>query len=329
VFFFQATKIFNFVMMHLDTYINDLLYRYECVIIPEFGAFLAQTVSASLNIKNQTFYPPKKVISFNEQLQNNDGLLVGYIADVERISFEQALKKVKKETKQFELLLNKGESITLTNIGVINFNSENNISFEPAESVNFLTASFGLAPATSPSIQRTKQEKKVETIANTASTTTISVLNKKTTYQIYKKYAAIIIVALGIIGYLASDYQLNQIEKQNQIAQETANKEIDAKINKATFIIDNPLPSITLTVTKQNGDFHIVAGAFRIKENCDKKLEQLQKLGYNARKIGANKYGLHQVVYSSYNSRTEAQKELYKIRESHNQNAWLLVQKLK
>ena len=157
----------------------------------------------------------------------------------------------------------------------------------------------------------------------------ISVLNKKTTYQIYKKYAAIIIVALGIIGYLASDYQLNQIEKQNQIAQETANKEIDAKINKATFIIDNPLPSITLTVTKQNGDFHIVAGAFRIKENCDKKLEQLQKLGYNARKIGANKYGLHQVVYSSYNSRTEAQKELYKIRESHNQNAWLLVQKLK
>jgi len=297
------------------------------VIVPEFGAFLAQTVSARLNIKNQVFYPPKKVVSFNEQLQNNDGLLVSYIADVEHISFEHALKKVKKETEQFKLMLTKGESITLTNIGVVSFNSEEKISFEPAESVNFLTASFGLAPTIFSSIQRIKNEEKVNTTVKTVST--IPVLNKRIAYQTYKKYAAIFIITIGISGYLASDYQLSKIEKQNQIAQEEANKEIDAKINKATFIIDNPLPAITLNVTKQNGDFHIVAGAFRIKENCDIKLKQLQGLGYNARKIGANKYGLHQVVYSSYNSRSEAQKELYKIRESHNQNAWLLVQKLK
>ena len=313
--------------MHLDTYISDLLYRYECVIIPEFGAFLAQTVSASLNIKNQTFYPPKKVISFNEQLQNNDGLLVSYIADVEHISFEQALKKVKKETEQFEALLTKGESITLTNIGIISFNSEEKISFEPAKSVNFLTASFGLARTVSNSIKRVEPDTNVGPIIKPAPATPF--IKKRTAYQTVMKYAALIILAIGIIGYITSDYQLNQIDKQNQLAQEEANKEIDAKINKATFIIDNPLPSITLNVTKQNGDFHIVAGAFRIKENCNTKLKQLQKLGYNARKIGMNKYGLHQVVYSSYNSRSEAQKALYKIRESHNENAWLLVQKLK
>ena len=31
-----------FVFMQLATYISDLLYRYECVIIPGFGAFLTQ-----------------------------------------------------------------------------------------------------------------------------------------------------------------------------------------------------------------------------------------------------------------------------------------------
>jgi len=113
------------------------------------------------------------------------------------------------------------------------------------------------------------------------------------------------------------------------MAQEEANKEIDSKIQEATFIIDNPLPSITLNVTKQSGNFHVVAGAFRVEENCDKKLKELRELGYNARKIGANKYGLHQVVYSSYESRSEAQKELYSIRRNHNRDAWLLVQKLK
>ncbi|MEC8884654.1 MAG: SPOR domain-containing protein, partial [Bacteroidota bacterium] len=32
--------------MHFSNYISDLLYRYECVIVPGFGAFLAHRVSA-------------------------------------------------------------------------------------------------------------------------------------------------------------------------------------------------------------------------------------------------------------------------------------------
>jgi len=51
--------------MTIATYISDLLYRYECVILPGFGAFLSQKVSAEFNEKEQNFYPPKKQISFN------------------------------------------------------------------------------------------------------------------------------------------------------------------------------------------------------------------------------------------------------------------------
>ena len=67
--------------MQLETYISDLLYRYECVVIPDFGAFLTQPVSARIDESNFTFYPPKKELSFNEQLKNNDGLLAKYIAN--------------------------------------------------------------------------------------------------------------------------------------------------------------------------------------------------------------------------------------------------------
>ena len=94
-FLFQSQiKIFNFVFMQFDTYISDLLYRYECVIIPDFGAFLTNSVSAQIHESTHTFYPPKKVISFNEQLKNNDGLLANYIASIEKIPFETASKKV-------------------------------------------------------------------------------------------------------------------------------------------------------------------------------------------------------------------------------------------
>ena len=73
--------------MQLETYISDLLYRYECVTVPEFGAFLTQRVPAVINDATNAFYPPKKNLSFNEQIQKNDGLLARYIADVEKIPF--------------------------------------------------------------------------------------------------------------------------------------------------------------------------------------------------------------------------------------------------
>ena len=46
--------------MQLETYISDLLYRYECVTIPEFGAFLTQRASATIDDATNTFYPQKK-----------------------------------------------------------------------------------------------------------------------------------------------------------------------------------------------------------------------------------------------------------------------------
>ncbi len=123
---------------------------------------------------------------------------------------------------------------------------------------------------------------------------------------------------------IATNY-FNEIDAHNQISYNLAEKEIGNKIQKATFIIDNPLPVIKLKLEKQYGDFHIVAGSFRFNENSYTKLNQLKSLGYlDARKIGKNNYGLHQVAYASYNTRQEAKVALNKIREDHNINAWLL-----
>ncbi|TJY34728.1 HU domain-containing protein [Pontimicrobium aquaticum] len=311
--------------MQLETYISDLLYRYECVIIPDFGAFLTQPVSAKVDASNNTFFPPKKELSFNEQLKNNDGLLAKYIADVEKTPYEVAVKKIAKKTKSLKSYLAQGETLTFKNIGDITLNNEGKITFEPSYHLNYLTDAFGLAKFVSPDVTREVYKEQVEAIEKA---TPIAITQEKRKSRNFLKYAAIAVVALTLGGFAASNYYLNQIETHNQLAQEEATQQLENKIQEATFIIDNPLPSVTLNVDKQSGNFHIVAGAFRIEENCDKKLKQLHEQGFKARKIGANKYGLHQVVYSSYNTRAEAQRELYKIKKTHNPDAWLLAQKL-
>ncbi len=308
--------------MQLEPYISDLLYRYECVTVPQFGSFLTRRTSATIHETTHAFYPPKKVLSFNEQIQENDGLLARYIADVEKIPYEEACKKIKKRVKYLKSYLVEGETIAFENIGSLSLNNEGKMLFEPSYSFNYLTDAFGLSQFTSPEVTRETYKETVEAIEKVVP---IAVSPKRRQSRGYLKYAAVGLIALTIGGFAASNYYVNQIETHNQLAQEEANTQLETKIQEATFVINNPLPAVTLNVKKQYGNYHIIAGAFRLEENSDKKVNQLKELGYAARKIGTNKYGLHEVVYASYEDRLEALQALRDVKKTHNSDAWLLV----
>ncbi|SHG78837.1 HU domain-containing protein [Winogradskyella jejuensis] len=310
--------------MQLETYISDLLYRYDCVTVPEFGAFLTNRVSAKIHESTHTFYPPKKVLSFNEQLQNNDGLLANYIAEVEKIPYQVAVEKVAKQVKSIKSYLVEGETISFQNIGDLLLNTEGSVVFNPSYHINYLTDAFGLSHFNSTNIVRETYKQEAVAIEEKAP---IALTPEKRSNN-WLKYAAAAVIVLGLSGLGAGKYYNDSINQHNQIAEQEAKTEIDNKIQEATFFISNPLPAATFSVEKQTGNYHIVAGAFRIEANSDKKVEQLKALGYKARKIGANRYGLHEVVYSSYETRTEAQREMYNIRKTHNKDAWLLVKNL-
>jgi len=311
--------------MQLETYISDLLYRYDCVVIPDFGAFLTNRVSAQIHETTNAFYPPRKEVSFNEQLQNNDGLLANYISEVEKIPYAVATEKIAKKVKKIKAYLVEGETIALHQIGDLKLNLDGKISFEPSEHINYLTSAFGLSQFTSKNIIRENHKEIVETLEEKSP---IALSPERRNKRPYLKYAAIALLALTLTGLGGSKLYIDQIEAQNQLAQEEAKEQIDTKVQQATFVIENPLPPATLNVEKQSGNYHIVAGAFRVEANSEKKVKQLRNQGFKARKIGVNRYGLHEVVYSSYSDRIEALEALRKIKRTHNREAWLLVKAL-
>ncbi|MDG2172486.1 MAG: SPOR domain-containing protein [Flavobacteriaceae bacterium] len=290
--------------MKFDNYIKDLLYRYECVILPNLGAFVARNTHSIIDESSNIIYPPSKIISFNAGIKENDGLLANHIAMCEDISHEKAIEKINKKIIVYKKNLNQGKELKFKNVGSLSLKDGSYI-FIPSNKVNFLNSSFGLTGFSTSKINR----------ANA---------NKNYNVNSYVKYAAILVIALFVGSFIANNY-LDEINQANMISYKTAEKEIENKIQKATFIIDNPLPAIKLRLKKQYGDFHIVAGSFRVKENSYTKLEQLKTIGYlDARKIGKNNYGLYQVAYGSYDTRAEAYNALSRIRSEHNINAWLL-----
>jgi len=310
--------------MQLATYINDLLYRYECVIIPGFGALLTQYHSAKINSKSHTFYPPRKTVSFNRQLQTNDGLLANYVASVENCSYESALQKIRNFTGKLSLQLSEKELVLLKNIGEFHLNEENSVQFTPSSKQNFNTAVFGMTSFVSPKVAREVYKETVEALEEK----TPIYITPERRARPYLKYAVVALVALSITGLGGMKLYEAGVKKHNFAAKQKADALVENQIQEATFVIENPLPALNLTFKKQTGKYHVVAGAFRIEGNAEKKMNQLREKGFTPTNLGENKYGLHLVAYSSHESRLEANQSLRDVKNSQNRSAWLLIKEM-
>ena len=306
--------------MQLNQYISELLYRYECVVVPGLGAFLTHKVSAEIDAQAQVFSPPKKRLSFNEQLQQNDGVLTNHIATSEEVSYENALAKIAKQVTEIQHRLKQNETVSLKYVGDLSRNKTGALEFEPSYHLNYMTTAFGLSQFVSPEVKRDLPLGVVD-----AKEKTLILASRKRLRNAVIKYAAVAVILFGLGGFMASNAYMQHIEKENIIAQEKARIALDNQIQEATFLVNTPLPAITIDIEKPSGNYHVVAGAFRVKANSERKLRQLKRLGFNARLIGQNRFGLHQVVFESYKERRAAERALYNIKRTQDPAAWLLI----
>lgn len=131
-------------MKHIEQAIGDLLLRHNCVIVPAFGGFVAEQLSAKIDYDKGVMTPPRKSLLFNKQLVSNDGLLINELASRQSVSFEEASKEVSATVSEWNYRLKQGDRIELDRVGILFIDTENNLRFEQDRFFNLLLASFGL-----------------------------------------------------------------------------------------------------------------------------------------------------------------------------------------
>ena len=130
--------------MDITAFIRELLFGHDCVIVPGFGGFIGNYTPARIDKASGTFYPPVKQISFNRNLNHNDGLLVGRVSESAKINYGDARNLVEEFVDDVRKKLSKGEKVIFENIGSFVNNHEGNIQFEPDRQVNYHLNSYGL-----------------------------------------------------------------------------------------------------------------------------------------------------------------------------------------
>lgn len=317
--------------MKLAQYISHLLYRYQCVTVPEFGSFLTETHSARLHPSSRTFYPPKKTVSFNALLKKNDGLLVHHISQYLQIPYDDAVKLIQEEVSLWKKTLNDNTILELKNIGEIRLNAENNLVFTVTENTNYLTESFGLAPVVSPIIRRSAALETAEKVAEVAvtekETAPIQLTpTKKPKYSFVRYGVAAAVLIAG--GLFADNLYKDHITEETRLVEHSVQEKIQQKIQEATFVLDLPKSKpLTLIIKEEKLYYHVIAGAFRDEANAEKEVLSLKGQGYKAKVLHKNRFGLYPVVYQSYKTYDEAQEKSREIRKT-NPEAWLLFQEI-
>ena len=126
--------------MKISNHIFNLLQEHDCVIVPNFGAFVARNISAKISSDGSKIFPPNKEITFNKSLVKNDGLLINRISSSENISYEVADDRLNKWVIKSHKKLKKQGYFEIKNIGSISLKKDKYI-FIPSQNSIFLKSS--------------------------------------------------------------------------------------------------------------------------------------------------------------------------------------------
>ena len=140
-------------MLRIITHIERLLLVHDCVIVPGFGGFVLQAVSAVYDEKEHLFNPQRKEIVFNVTLQHNDGLLSESYMQMYDVNYRKAQLMLEEDVADMKVVLQEDKKLSLGVLGSFSLGMEGQVIFHLGESDAFSVGSYGLVSFNFPQLQ--------------------------------------------------------------------------------------------------------------------------------------------------------------------------------
>lgn len=343
--------------------LTELLYDNECVIVPDFGAFITQEHSSVIDYKNNHFMPPYKDIVFNSMLIDNDGLLVNYLAESRGVSKDMALELIHDFANRTKAILEVKSEVSLPDFGILCADHSGNVLFKKYDNVNLLKDSFGLSEFTykpifcseiypvvnhiaveqnekrgiasmsavddTPKVSHSTFKRHLKTTLSIISVVVILMFMNWRTENSNSNYASWNPFLYSspnefVINMLNTDFGASAVDF---IKNEFTKATIEPKEDIVTNVEEQEVVEISV-VEEKECHYFIIGASLKTNETAEICLDEFNKLGFEGAGILAkNDSGNIRVYYESYAEKSEALTRLEVIRKDVNESAWVLYQK--
>lgn len=278
--------------MNLDKHISNLLFHHNCVVIPEFGAFVARRVNSVYKLETSVFSPPSKKLMFNPLLVQNDGLLVQEVARVERLNFDKAKEEIDSVVRFWKDHLANNQKLNISSLGMFTKNADGSLNFEPYQQ-NFLLESFGLENIQAKQILMAQQKDGSSTV--------------------WWKTAAMLPILIGGFLYFGQPQPVTNFVNQQWSGFVSPIMNPNQEALKA---VESPIKTIKEDVfiysaEKKNTEdvvynYQVIAGAFKKIDEAHTMVERLQQQGFDKARFTQKKGSFNFVALMTFETKEDA-----------------------
>jgi len=329
--------------------------------VPGFGGFVARPVSAQFSKTGNMLLPPGKSLVFNKNLSNNDGLLAAHIMQKQSLQFKEAVAKIEQWVSEGRRQLETKKRLELESTGLLYYNSENTLLFEPSLQKSHEMNSFGLVAVNAVKLSKEDNTQTIEEKEFVDRTLQGRIAGTKTLMRISVVVSSILLFtflllftakqlpisnALASLNPFASEepvYKtqnynletlLNSTEKKTAKELVTNTVKLSSTSEKTFVVRPDTVHTDKTAVIKSNfnsasihtfeGPFQIVVGCFAVKQNAQKLIHQLKNQNTEAGISGQNAKGLYVVSVAGFTSESLARAKLNKVKQNF-PSAWMMV----
>ena len=268
--------------MDISLYLADLLEEHEYVVVPGLGAFISSYSPAKFNDDRTVLLPPYRILSFNPELKINDGILTRYIAQQQKITLTQASRLLEKFTGDIMYQLESGHEIFFKNIGAL-INQQGKLMFNPAESSQIISESFGLQPLTfseNPSIPENKE-------VITADQKRKNLFSR---WIWIGSFLLFFLIAFTLYFVFFSNHE--PVKPRGPASQKDTldNKKPETVLTPDSTIFEQneikPVLKDTLAQHPRKELYYTIGGSFRSQQNSNEYFDKMNKKGFHPIQLG-------------------------------------------
>lgn len=322
-------------MKDLNFYIAYLLTKYECVVIPGFGAFVVFSVPASKKESESLFSPPIQSLGFNPDIKHNDGLFAHFLSVIETISYKEADWIIKQYVNQLNEQLNTYKTVAIKWIGNISISSDNKIVFLPDAHLSCNNINFGFNDFYLPQLKELEQLKEISGKEKIDPAVVTISFNKRILARVASIAAAVLALSLTPVslnnnsGQYVSNASFFPVYRVAGSEKETGAKErqLSEDLLLASGNMEVPMTEQPDKQTDMHR-YYIIIASLSSKDLAEKSLVDFRQAGLPEVAV-ISKDGRHRIYVKCFEEKTDAETFLVAFRRNNPKysDAWLFIQK--